>query len=89
MGEHPAESGAGRHASTCAGRSVEVAINQRSNELIEDVSAASATYLWNLLPEIAALPACEGFERLRDVFRTAFLAYFDALDGWIPEPSDN
>jgi hypothetical protein len=64
-------------------------MKHRSRELIEDVSAASAAYLWNILPEITTLPDSEGFERLRDIFRTAFIAYFDAREEWIPEPSDN
>jgi hypothetical protein len=59
-------------------------------QLAEDVSAASAAYLWNVLPDIATLSATEGFERLADHFRTAFLAYFDGLEGWgLPEPSEN
>ncbi len=61
-----------------------------SGKLVEDVSAASAAYLWNILPEIAKLPSVEGFERLCEHFRTAFLAYFDGLEGWrLPEFSDN
>ncbi len=65
----------------------ETAMNQRSSELIEDISAASAAYLWNILPEIAALPGSEGFERLCDVFRTAFIVYFDARNERVPEPA--
>jgi hypothetical protein len=61
----------------------------QSSELIEDVSASSAAYTWNALPEIAKLPCTEGFERLCEIFRTAFMAYFDGLERWIPEPSDN
>ena len=61
----------------------------QSSELIEDVSASSAAYTWNALPEIAKLPCAEGFERLYDIFRTAFIAYSDGLEGWVQEPSDN
>jgi hypothetical protein len=62
----------------------------RSSKLVEDVAGASAAYLWNILPEIAKLPCVEGFERLVEHFRTAFLAYFDGLDNWVlPEPSEN
>jgi len=57
-------------------------MNQLSSKLIEDVSAASAAYLWNILPEIAKLPSAEGFERLCEHFRTAFIAYFDGREGW-------
>jgi hypothetical protein len=64
-------------------------MKRQSNELIEDVSASSAAYVWNVLPEIAKLPCVEGFERLNEIFRTAFIAYFDGLDGWLPEPSEN
>jgi hypothetical protein len=62
----------------------------RSSQLMDDVAAASAAYLWNILPEIAKLPCVEGFERLAEHFRTAFLAYFDGRCGWgLPAPSSN
>jgi hypothetical protein len=71
-------------------------ILRRSEQLIEEVSMASAAEVWNLLPAIAKLPCVEGFERLADYFRTAFRVYFDGLNGWhaqqqcwIPEPSLN
>jgi hypothetical protein len=64
-------------------------MNIRSDELMEDVSASSAAYTWNAIQEIAKLPCDEGFERLYEIFRTTFMAYFDGLEGWIPEPSDN
>jgi hypothetical protein len=64
-------------------------MKRRSSEIIEDVSASSAAYTWNALPEIAKLPCPEGFERLYEIFRTAFMAYFDGLEGWISEPSNN
>jgi hypothetical protein len=60
-----------------------------TRKLMEDISASSAAYTWNVLPEIAKLPCVEGFERLYDIFLTAFLAYFDGQEGWTPEPSDN
>jgi len=60
-----------------------------TKELMENVAASSAAYTWNVLPEIAKLPSTEGFERLYDIFLTAFTAYFEGLEGWIPEPSDN
>jgi hypothetical protein len=58
-------------------------------QLIEDVCAASAAYLFNVLPEIAKLPAKEQFERLAVHFEAALLAYKDGMRGWneIPEPS--
>lgn len=59
-------------------------------KLIEDVAAASAAYLFNVLPEITKLPATEQYERLKLHFSTAFLAYQDAQAGWVwPEPSLN
>lgn len=61
----------------------------RSEKLIDDVAAASAAYLWNVLPQIAKLPCVEGFERLEEHIRTAFIAYFDGLDGWMLSPSNN
>jgi hypothetical protein len=64
-------------------------MKRRSSEIIEDVSASSAAYTWNVIPEIAKLPCAEGFERLYEIFQTAFLAYFDGLEGWAPEPSKN
>lgn len=63
---------------------------KRPSEDLETVVYASAANLWNNLPQIAKLPCVEGFERLADYFRTAFIAYFDSLDGWgLPEPSKN
>ena len=65
-------------------------MRQLSNKLIADVSAASASYLWNIFPEIAKLPPAEGFERLCEHFRTAFLAYLDGREGWVlPKFSEN
>jgi hypothetical protein len=66
-----------------------MAMKRRSKELMEDVCGSSAAYTWNVLPEIAKLPCAEGFERLFDIFRTAFIAYSDGLEGWVPDPSDN
>ncbi|MFO0847862.1 MAG: hypothetical protein U0871_04765 [Gemmataceae bacterium] len=58
--------------------------------LMEDVSAASAAYAVNLLPEIVRLAPSEAFERLRLMFEAALVAYTDRAAGWgLPEPSDN
>ena len=56
-----------------------------------DVSAASAAYTVNLLPEIARLPPAEAYERLRLLFEASLAAYADATDGWglLPPPSQN
>ena len=55
-----------------------------------DVAAASAAYLFNLLPAIAALPASEAFWRLETHFLAAIAAYRDARAGWAcPDPSAN
>lgn len=60
------------------------------DEHADDVSSASAASLFNVLPELLKLPAPQQFERLREHFRTAFLAYHDGLAGWaLPEPSRN
>jgi hypothetical protein len=58
-------------------------------DLIEDVCAASAAYLFNVLPEIAMLSAHEQFQRLAAHFEAALMAYRDGLAGWISEPSVN
>jgi hypothetical protein len=58
-------------------------------QLADDVAAASAAYLFNVLPSIVALPPPEAFERLKGHFEAALAAYADGTDGWIPEPSDN
>lgn len=58
-------------------------------QVIDDISHASAALVWNTLPEIGKLPCVEGFERLADHFRAAFMAYFDSRQGWLLEPSDN
>ncbi len=59
-------------------------------QLAEDVAAASAAYLVNVLPEIIKLPASQMFERLKTHFSTAFLAYSEGLENWgFPEPSEN
>ena len=56
----------------------------------DDVAAASAAFLFNLLPAIAALPAPEAFERLAGHFRANLTAYRDARAGWAAaDPSDN
>jgi len=65
-------------------------MKRSSRQLMETISAASAAIVWNCLPEIAKLPRDEGFERLEDCFRTAFITYLDGLGNWgLPEPSDN
>jgi hypothetical protein len=57
----------------------------------KDVAAASASYTWNLIAEIAKLSPPEGFQRLCDLFHTAILAYMECQNGWGfgPDPSDN
>lgn len=58
-------------------------------DLIEDVCAASAAYLFYLLPDLVKLPAPEAYKRLAAHFEAALLAYRDGLAGWVPEPSVN
>src|SRR5579859_8036688 len=54
-------------------------------QLIEDVSRASASQLLGQLTEIAQLSFRERFERLAEWVRTALLAYADRLAGWREE----
>jgi hypothetical protein len=67
--------------------------NPGERRLIEDLAAASAAYLFNLLPGIVNLPASERFTRLAAHIEGAVVAYADAKQGWyegrIPEPSVN
>ena len=57
----------------------------------EDVAAASAALLWNILPDIVKLPACEGYARLQEHLEACIFAYRESLSGFglPPEPSDN
>lgn len=58
----------------------------------DDVAAASAAYLWNVLPSIAELPDTDGFARLKMHFLTAIQVYQGEVDGETPasaEPSPN
>jgi hypothetical protein len=56
-------------------------------QLTETVAAASAAYVYTLLPDLAALPPRAAFERLKAHFEAALIAYTDGLDGWgEPEP---
>lgn len=57
--------------------------------LVEEVCAASAAYLFNLMPELVKLPATEQFKRLVAHFEAALLAFHDNLPPWVPEPSQN
>jgi hypothetical protein len=58
--------------------------------LAEDVCAASAAYVVDVLPELMKLPPAEQFARLAAYFEAALMAYRDGLAGWIaPEPSKN
>jgi hypothetical protein len=66
-----------------------VVLNEELSDLREDVCAASAAYLFNVLPELVKLPAPEQFKRLAAHFEAALLAYRDGMSGWIPEPSPN
>jgi hypothetical protein len=61
------------------------------NPLADDVAAASAALLFNLLPEIVKLPAPEAYARLQSHIHAALLAYAESLEGWgfPPEPSVN
>ena len=55
-----------------------------------DVAAASAACLFNLLPAIAALPACDGYRRLEGHFRACLEAYRDRpAMRTVPDPSAN
>ena len=58
-------------------------------DLADDVAAASAAYLFNVLPEILKLPASERYARLAVHFEACLCAYKDGLAGWVPEPSKN
>lgn len=58
------------------------------NNLIEDVTAASAAYLVNVLPEIAKLPASEQYKRLEAHFLACLMAYRECLKDWLI-PSEN
>lgn len=57
--------------------------------LVEEVCAASAAYLFNLLPQLVQLPAAEQFKRLASHFESALLAFHDSLPPRVPEPSPN
>lgn len=59
--------------------------------LADDVSAASAAYLFNLLPGFATLPAPDVYERLQHHIFAALVAYAEAAKNWglPPEPSDS
>ena len=50
-------------------------------DLVDDVSAASAAYLFNLLPALVKRPASEQYESLAAHFEAALMAYRDALAG--------
>jgi hypothetical protein len=56
----------------------------------EDVSAASAAYIWDVLPEIMSSESGEGFQRLAIYVHTAIKAYFGDEEYFVvPEPSRN
>lgn len=59
--------------------------------LIEDVAAASAAYLFNMLPEIVKLAAPEAYAQLQTHIHSALIAYAESLNNWgfPPEPSVN
>ena len=50
--------------------------------LVTDIGAASAAYLWDVLPEIVSAGRDEAFHRLAVHFETAIRAYFEALENW-------
>ena len=58
-------------------------------EQAQDVAAASAAYLIDILPELLQLSPPEQFRRLADHFETSILAYCDAVRGFAPELSRN
>ena len=70
-------------------------MSEATNPTAEDVAAASAAYLFNVLPGITALPAPEAFERLKLHFETAIMTYQRmAAEGAhactrLPQPSQN
>ena len=60
------------------------------SERAEDVAAASAAYLLNILPGIVASDPSEGFRRLSIHIQTVILAYVGENVGFcVPEPSEN
>jgi hypothetical protein len=50
--------------------------------LAEDVAAASAAYLWGVLPEILKTAPEEAVRRLAQHFETAIRAYLDGRENW-------
>jgi hypothetical protein len=50
--------------------------------LAEDVAAASAAYLWDVLPEILKSAPEEAVRRLALHFETAIRAYLEGLENW-------
>ena len=52
------------------------------NPLAEDVAAASAAYLWDVLPEIMATAPEEAVRRLALHVETAIRAYLDGREKW-------
>lgn len=65
-------------------------MDPESYSLVDDISAASAAYLFNALSAIASLPASEAFERLKSHFEAALAAFIDGAARWcLPEPSEN
>jgi hypothetical protein len=61
-------------------------------ERIKDTSAASAAYLFNLLPELMRATDDERYERLACHFEANIAAFIHGCRGWeaaIPEPSSN
>lgn len=60
------------------------------SELIDDICAASAAYMLNMLPQYRALNESELFERLKAHFEAAITAFIHGAAGWnVPEPSTN
>jgi hypothetical protein len=56
----------------------------------EDIAAAAAAYLWNVLPFIMKLSAPEAFDRLKTHFEVAITAYTKGTERWeLPVPSEN
>jgi hypothetical protein len=66
-------------------------MKRSDDELIEDVSAASAAYVFNVAREILKRDAPDAFRRWYDLFYGAITAYRDARGGWLGDakPSDN
>lgn len=55
---------------------------------IRDVTEMSAAFLFNLLPDLMKLDACDRYAALVKHFEACLAAYRDCQQ-WQPEPSEN